>query len=437
MTKKFMNVINKYFSIIIISIEFLWKFLSRFIKNKIILTTIAFFIFLKLLSSFMSLDFINRILELQIDLSDIEYTDLSYKLLDYKKKIDTNIILVDIGYLNRRGIAKLVYQINKFKPKVIGINAFFRNPKDSNDVILKTVFDNTKNLVLVSGLDETISVTNDTTYKFSYSHEMFMENATSGIGRQVFSRDKCVRSLYPEYKINNKREPSFAIEILRLWDTKKLKKYLNKGSGEIMISFSGNLKDFHFFPGLELLNNPDSLFVFRNKIVLLGFLGNITNRDYVDPDIMEDVFYTPLSESLKDRIVGRALPDMYGTVVHANIINMVLNNNYIYNITGLSAIIIEIVFSYLLFFIFYQIFFKKNHYYDLLSKLISFSLIIIFAYLIIYLFAKHHVRIDITGILLVLVFAPDFYEIYNNNISVWIRKFVNLILPNKYKLNKG
>ena len=58
----------------------------------------------------------------------------------------------------------------------------------------------------------------------------------------------------------------------------------------------------------------------EGKIVLFGYLG-----DRLGAPQWEDKFFTPLNES----IAGRANPDMYGPVIHANIASMVLNDDYI------------------------------------------------------------------------------------------------------------
>ena len=58
----------------------------------------------------------------------------------------------------------------------------------------------------------------------------------------------------------------------------------------------------------------------KDKIVLLGFMGiNLNDKTF------EDIFFTPLNE----RYAGKSFPDMYGVVIQANIISMILNKKYI------------------------------------------------------------------------------------------------------------
>ena len=59
--------------------------------------------------------------------------------------------------------------------------------------------------------------------------------------------------------------------------------------------------------------------VFKNSIVMMGFLGK-----YMGDPVWEDKFFTPLNK----KVAGRANPDMFGLVVHANVVAMILNQDY-------------------------------------------------------------------------------------------------------------
>jgi len=59
---------------------------------------------------------------------------------------------------------------------------------------------------------------------------------------------------------------------------------------------------------------------FKNKIVLIGFCGETPNSFS-----MNDRYFTPLNQ----QYTGRSLPDMFGVVIHANIISMLLEKSFI------------------------------------------------------------------------------------------------------------
>ncbi len=58
-------------------------------------------------------------------LTDVELTDYVFSGLRDDTLADTSILIVNIGQLNRRGIAEQLRTISKYKPKVIGIDSFF------------------------------------------------------------------------------------------------------------------------------------------------------------------------------------------------------------------------------------------------------------------------------------------------------------------------
>jgi CHASE2 domain-containing sensor protein len=62
--------------------------------------------------------------------------------------------LGNIGKENRAGIAYLVSLINQNNPKVVGVDSFFKSPKDSiGDLLLEEAFAGVKNLILANKND--------------------------------------------------------------------------------------------------------------------------------------------------------------------------------------------------------------------------------------------------------------------------------------------
>ena len=60
----------------------------------------------------------------------------------------------NIGKENRAGIAYLVSLINQNNPKVVGVDSFFKSPKDSiGDLLLEEAFAGVKNLILANKND--------------------------------------------------------------------------------------------------------------------------------------------------------------------------------------------------------------------------------------------------------------------------------------------
>ncbi|NJM93588.1 MAG: CHASE2 domain-containing protein [Cytophagales bacterium] len=68
--------------------------------------------------------------------------------------------------------------------------------------------------------------------------------------------------------------------------------------------------------------------------MIFGYLGESFN------DVSwEDKFYTPLNKTY----AGKANPDMYGVVIHANIVSMILNHDYVYTMAESTGVLVAIV----------------------------------------------------------------------------------------------
>jgi CHASE2 domain-containing sensor protein len=140
----------------------------------------------------------------------------------------------------------------------------------------------------------------------------------------------------------------------------------------------------------------------------LGFLGEIIG-DYVPGDI----FFTPLNK----KIIGRSLPDMYGVVVHANIIKMILDKEFIYH-SKTADFLFNLTFITLLTLMLLWIQSKFTNQYSILSKiaLVIFIDILILGAIGLFSVTNGGVKFLIADGLFVMLFLPDTYEFLDNNI---------------------
>ena len=104
---------------------------------------------------------------------------------------------------------------------------------------------------------------------------------------------------------------------------------------------------------------------------MFGYLGKTIDVE----ETGEDLFYTPLNE----RYVGKTPQDMYGVVVHANIIAHLLRETYIDKTNETFMNIIGLLITYLVFAFYRPIYDDHKVWYDGLTKFlgIALSLIII------------------------------------------------------------
>ena len=265
---------------------------------------------------------------------DFEITDLVSSKIEEETPEDTNIVLVNIGNLSRSEIAAQIDIINKHEPKVIGIDAFFRSPKEPQlDSSLVQAFSKTKNLVLVSELIE-----NDTSgivENIKYSNTIFMRYAQPGFADMIAQGKHSLntaRDCIPKEIVNSDTLLSFPSKLVSIYAPEKLKRYIARNKDVESINYQGNI-NVHLegstensktvFTALDWYDVLDKKFTpetIKDKIVIMGFMG-----ESIGQNNWQDKFCTPLNS----QYVGRTAPDMYGVVVHANIVSMILKEKYI------------------------------------------------------------------------------------------------------------
>lgn len=120
-----------------------------------VFATILVIMILKYFPVFFNIDMFDPI---QNTFEDMQITDLVFsQVKDYSDVlIDSNIVIINNGHLDRQHIAEMIYMINAYEPKLIAIDAFFRAEKGpEQDEPLKNAFSEVKNLILVNELTDT------------------------------------------------------------------------------------------------------------------------------------------------------------------------------------------------------------------------------------------------------------------------------------------
>ncbi len=199
--------------------------------------------------------------------------------------------------------------INKHEPKVTGIDAFFRKEKGpALDFPLAMALGQTKNLVLVNQL-VTTDETNEYFDSLQYSHPMFNESAHNGFANVLASAGgkgfRTVKSFYPFQYLGSKDSlyPNFSTKIVELADPDAYQTLMNRKHFKETINWTGNYRKFMAFDAHQILGEIGDLSVMKDKIVLMGYIGQqLGKRD------LDDIFYTPQNP----RVAGRAYPDTYG-----------------------------------------------------------------------------------------------------------------------------
>lgn len=259
-----------------------------------------------------NLSFLNPVKEA---LKDFSFLDVYYaENFNAESKINPNIILVNIENKNRFEIAMLLEKIQEAKPKAILLDVIFKEPKEkeSDSLLAKQL---TKSNIIGS-----LNIANKNS---TIKNHLSLPTKNSGFVNFNFNNSKVIRGFNGIY--NHKK--SLAATTIEKFDQKKWRKfnYHKKLKTSHRIKYFGNLNSFtHFgFDEFMLLNNTSIL---KNKYVIVGYLGMPTGSKF---DV-SDKFFTPLNSYTS----GKSNSDMFGAVIHANILNMLLQNSFMYKISN-------------------------------------------------------------------------------------------------------
>lgn len=353
---------------------------------------------------------------------DIEITDLIYsgknpKKTEIEAKISNDIVLINAADRGRGEIANLINKINREKPAVVGIDFLFEGPKNPfDDSLLKAAFNTTSKIVIAS--------------KFKNSeghHSEKGENKDeyirtwSGLGSHnegyanlmIPSMDKTVRYFRTKDEFNKKSVNPFSLEIVKQFDPKKAEAFANRNKPFELINYQGNLNTLHHFNGndIESGNFPNGFL--KNKIVLVGFFGSDCNPN----PILDDYFYTPLNE----KIIARKSPDAYGIVIQANIINMILKQDYVTKVPVWVDVFFGFFICFLHNFIFIWLYVHKHLWYHFFAKMIQLVTTILLILLCIYLFRQFHIKLSASPFIVPVLLTVDLLYFYDTLVK-WLHK---------------
>ncbi|MFZ4521052.1 MAG: CHASE2 domain-containing protein [Bacteroidales bacterium] len=327
-------------------------------------------------------------------LKDFELSDIWFSKVHERDTILTNpyIRIVDVGTLDRGQIGELINKINRFNPKVIGVDIQFTGSKDPHkDSILSEAIQNSKHIVLAGSLKN----------MEDQSNSIFpLEGKSMGFINLNVSHNTNVRSFFPVEKINGKDQFAFAALIAKAFDEDAFDHLLDRKVKEEVINYSGNKEHF----SLLTPDKIDSSEVAGN-IVLIGFCCSNCKAP-----VLEDLHFTPLNPEYS----GKSFPDMYGVVIHANIIAMILTRQYIDDAPFWLILILALlsVFLYIQIVIPWFVQESKHKWFHIVAKLSQLGLTIAFLFFEFFLLGVARYKLDMGLMILAIALSIDFIYFY-------------------------
>ncbi len=399
------------------------RFLRFFFKADYVFCTLTVFAFMLGISSLVDrFSFLNPIDQALTDfeMSDIVFSDT----IRDEPTADTNIVLVNFGNLSRKGIAREIEVIAARQPKVLGIDCSFRvlkNPEE--DSLLEEALSKVENLVLYSKL----SFLDDLDENFDtimYCHPRFRQYGSSGFCNLITptkSKDeyKICRTFTPRDSVRGHEEFAFGVEIARLVDTGKVSSFLSRNNPVEIINFRGNRNMFYSLDVGDVLgpndgspaeNQHELPINLKDKIVVMGYMG----PDFgLAADLTrDDKFHTPMNPNY----AGKAYPDMFGVVIHANIISMILNGKPMNKMSDTGSVLLAWILCYLNVVFFFYIHDRHPSWYDLVVKTMQALQVILLLFATVLVYGNYQYQLNVTLAAIAIGLCGDILEVYTGAI---------------------
>jgi CHASE2 domain-containing sensor protein len=351
---------------------------------------------------------------IELALEDFDFNDIAYSKLKKSDTthIDKSIVIINIGEADREGLAMIIEKTAALQPRVMGLDVLLDGPRDPyKDSLLRLAIEKNKNLVIASRLDWK----ND---KQPYQRSYFAPvSHLEGYVNMLSEELATVRLWVPFFEKEDphaKPYQSFAATLIEGYDSSLFQRLEKRHNKYETINYTrrvtDRIKQYQVVEGEDLLTgNVDSAAI-KGKIALLGYIN-------LDPESIEDKKFTPMNE----KFAGKSIPDMNGVVVHANMISMALENNYIKKLPSWVNFLVAILVGWLHMSFFIRYYLENHIWFHLVAKFAQLLSAIFFVYLGILLFDKFAIRLDMSLTLVVIVLAVDiiyFYEAF----AVWMNK---------------
>ena len=392
-------------------------------------------------------------------LDDFELTDHVFSNLRPHPLVDQRIVLVNIGNIPRAAIAEQIRIISQYNPKIIGIDGFFNCEGGLRDTInCPQLLDTMGNLLLANAIQEAGNVVlvskllpskrslnvgvEEQFDSLEYSDSIFNRNAVSAYANLMtganYQEDvKICRSFVPRMKVNGKEELAFAVRVAMLYDSVSAIKFLERKKVEELINFRGNVeiqdvkleslkkKDlattkypmmFYALDVDQVLREEFAPEMIKDNIVIFGYLGQ-----YLGDPSWNDKFFTPLNKE----VAGRANPDMFGVVIHANALAMILNGDFINELEDWHKYAIAFVFCLFNIAIFFYLNARFPVWFDTLQLFIQVGQIWLLMGFTIWVFAASSFKLDLTLTIVAIALAGPVFAFYDNVLTSSVRNLKN------------
>ncbi len=334
-------------------------------------------------------------------LEDFSFLDVYYaERLDQNQTLDAHTVLINVEHKSRKELALVLQKVLEEKPKIVGFDVILKEFKKTPADTLLSQLLNKNNVVSTYVIQpENSKITN---------HPFFIKEGSSGFANFNFdSKNSVIREFNGVYTSNGNLEMSFSVAVAKKYFSKEVWKATNidaKIAKLRVINYQGGLDRYLHFTADEIMKLDDGS-VLRGKAVLLGYLGSPTGNEF---DV-EDKHFTPLNTIPS----GKSIPDMNGLLIHANVLSMLLSDNFMHKISNFWFYLVLFLFSFAASVYFIWLDSRLKISYRSVRKAVLLVFSVLFVWITLLLF-RNGIVLKPTLIIAVTVFSAGFVKYYKH-----------------------
>lgn len=342
-------------------------------------------------------------------LKDFEFSDIYFTKIKKEAPIDSNIIIVNIGYNNRFGLLQQLQRIKQYQPAVIGFDVLLRSKKDPFiDSALAAEINSSPNIVMASYLY------GEDAYRTYVDTTAIAINKNSWGYINFIGKDSTypVRYFKPFYEFTKTPQEAFATKIVNLYNPTAYKELKDRKKSIETINYSRRQEQYHVIDAYELDDTATDFSFLKGKIILMGFLG---------PDLKTKVIEENRFTPMNPKFSGKAFPDMYGIIIHANIISSILEREYINKVPSWLSMVLAFIICWIHVFFFTKFYIRQHKFFHLVTKIIQLLTFVLMVYLSFFFLSKFGLKIDMSPILAGIALSVDVLYFYDG-FATWLKE---------------
>ena len=376
--------------------------------------------------------------------SDFEMSDLVMSQLRVAPLASDDIVVVNIANANREEIGYMIQILEQYDPAVIGVDVTFAAPKPyAEDSVFEQTLAMYDNVVIGSELrlpvlEEGKDYGFDTLVTPAPHLSKHADLAFVNLLTNAENQDdvKFCRELVLRAKVRGIEEEqlAFAVKLAQYKDPDATQVFLERGNIIETVNYKGNVMDYgmsefgtrYFALDIhEVFQESFTEDLLNDKVVIMCFLGAFIG----DKSTRTDLYFTPLNKNY----VGKAEPDMFGGVIHANTVSMILEEDYIDYMSQGTGIFLSILTCLIIVFCFKWVYGALPKWYDGITKIIQLILVIGISFLMVVLFNLYNYKAELSLVIIVIALSGDSIEVYHGVVK---NLFSKKERSNLFKVNK-